>query len=298
MPRRTAVPGVIGACAGVALAAAVLHAREAQRMPRTEGERVLYLRSPETVRRTFRPFTALAADVYWMRAIQHYGRDRQSSRVVDRFALLQPLLDLTTTLDPHFNIAYRFGAIFLSTEPPDGPGANADAIALLEKGLRANPRRWQYGQDIGFIYYWYLADYPKAARWFERASEMPGAPVWLQPLAATTRAQGGDRQGARHLFAGLRGADQAYISQAATRALSQLDALDAMDALQDIVARFHAATGRYPHDWDELIRTGALRGVPAESDSKTPFAYDPVSHRVTLSPTSPLMPLPPGFAPK
>ena len=94
-------------------------------------------------------FDALAADIYWIRAIQHYGRDRKPSQPTDRFELLQPLLDLTTTLDPHFNIAYRFGAIFLSLEPPNGPGRPDQAIALLEKGLANNPTRWQYAYDIG-----------------------------------------------------------------------------------------------------------------------------------------------------
>ena len=69
------------------------------------------------------------------------------------------LLDLTTTLDPHFNIAYRFGAIFLVHEPPNGPGRADQAIALLEKGSRRNPTRWQYAHDIGFIHYWYTGDY-------------------------------------------------------------------------------------------------------------------------------------------
>ena len=38
------------------------------------------------------------------------------------YALLYPLLDLTTTLDPYFSIAYRFGAIFLGEPYPGGPG--------------------------------------------------------------------------------------------------------------------------------------------------------------------------------
>ena len=29
---------------------------------------------------------------------------------------------MATGLDPYFNIAYRFGAIFLSESKPDGPG--------------------------------------------------------------------------------------------------------------------------------------------------------------------------------
>ena len=55
-----------------------------------------------TADRLFLSFDALAADVYWIRTIQHYGRDRKSTAPTGRFELLQPLLDLTTTLDPQF----------------------------------------------------------------------------------------------------------------------------------------------------------------------------------------------------
>ena len=49
------------------------------------------------------------------------------------------MLDLTTTLDPLFNVAYRFGAIFLAEPYPGGAGRPDLAIALLEKGLQARP---------------------------------------------------------------------------------------------------------------------------------------------------------------
>ena len=48
------------------------------------------------------------------------------------YDLLYPLLDLVTTLDPRFNVAYRFGAIFLVRAAPGGPGRPDLAIALLE----------------------------------------------------------------------------------------------------------------------------------------------------------------------
>ena len=38
------------------------------------------------------------------------------------------------------------------------------AIALLEKGLRERPDKWEYMQDIGFVHYWYLHDYQRGRR--------------------------------------------------------------------------------------------------------------------------------------
>jgi tetratricopeptide (TPR) repeat protein len=288
------VLGTLAVCAGIAAGAAVLQARETRAPLPVSSDRWLYVQSNGVARRIFLSFQSVASDIYWIRTIQHYGRDRVSARTADRFALLQPLLDLTTTLDPRFNIPYRFGAIFLSMSAPNGPGRPDEAIALLEKGLASNPTRWQYAHDIGFVHYWYTKDYEEAARWFEKAAEMPGAPDWLRPLAATSVAAGGDRRGARRLLGELLTADEKYIRQAAERGLAQLQALDAIDVLQGMVEQYHARIGTYPQDWSALVRTRQLPGTPLDSSS-TPFRYDPESHRVGLSPLSPLGPLPAGF---
>jgi len=275
----------------LAIAASLLHAREAWFPAPRNPERLLYLRNDKAARRVFLSFDALAADVYWIRTIQHYGRDRKSRRETGRFELLQPMLDLTTTLDPYFLIAYRFGAIFLAMPAPDGPGRPDQSIALLEKGLTSNPMRWQFAHDIAFIHYWYTGDYAKAAEWFERAASMPRAPVWIAPLAATTKAQGGNREGARQMLVELlTSSSEEYIRNAAERGIRQLKALDSIDELDTLIERFHAVRGHYPVDWHEVFPNG----VPAD-DTGAPFVYDPVTHKTSLSPNSTLAPLPKPF---
>ena len=286
--------GILVVAAGIGAAAAVLHARDVDGPLPIPAERLLYLRSGQAADRLFLNFDALAADVYWMRAIQHYGRDRKSPRIEGRFELLQPLLDLTTTLDPHFNIVYRFGAIFLSMDPPNGPGRPDQGIELLEKGLRHNPHRWHYAHDIGFVHYWHTGDYLQAAEWFERAAAMEGAPDWLHQVAAITRAEGGDRDGARPLLAEILNSGEGYLVSAAERALAQLDALDALDQLAAIIERYREATGQRPGSWQDLVAARYLRGVPADPTG-VPFAYDPATGRVSLHPSSSLLPLPQGM---
>ena len=97
------------------------------------AERILYVHSGEAVKRMALGFDALAADVYWIRAIQHYGGDRRTGSGPRRYELLYPLLDLTTTLDPYFTIAYRFGAIFLSEAVPGGPGRPDDWLTRVHR---------------------------------------------------------------------------------------------------------------------------------------------------------------------
>ena len=275
------------------LAGAALHARGAVGSTREETGSMLYVRSGTLASRLFLSFDAIASDLYWIRAIQHHGRERQSTRAIARFGLLEPLVDLTVTLDPKFNIAYRFGAILIAEEPPNGPGRPDQAIAVLEKGLRANPGRWQYAHDIGFIHYWHTGRFDEAARWFTRAAAMPGAPRWLGPVAALTLTQGGDRQGARGLLVELAATSDGYIRQSAERGLAQLEALDDLDRLQALVTDSLAKVGEHPKTLSDLrIQTPS---VALADPTGRPYAYDPFRGIVGLASDSPLAPLPRTF---
>lgn len=290
MTRRLTAVTIVGSLAGIGLAAGVLHARQTDYPLQPQTERFLYLQSGKAARRVFLTFDALAADVYWMRAIQHYGRDRKRPDDGHRFELLQPLLDVTTTLDPQFNIAYRFGAIFLALESPNGPHRPDQAIALLEKGLRQNPGRWQYAFDIAFVHYWNTNEFGQAADWFDRAAAMPGAPEWLKPMAAMARLQGGDRQHASQLLNELLKSEESWIRQAARRGLDQIEAMKMIDALQAAVEDYHAKRGEYPETLPDLIRVGY---PPAPPDpTGVPFEYDAKHHLVIVSQKSTLNPLP------
>jgi hypothetical protein len=255
---------------------------------------LLYVRSPETVRRLSLSYAALLADLYWVRAVQYYGGTRLSHDPNRSFDLLHPLLDITTTLDPAFNIAYRFGAIFLAAPFPGGAGRPDLAVALLEKGFRANPRRWQYLYDIGFVHYWELSDFKGAAGWFEKAADVPGAPWWLRSMAAVTATQGGDRRASRLLWqVQLDNAENDWVRNNAILRLRQLDSLDQIDALTDASRTYASRTGSIAARWEDLIRAGLVPGVPHDP-SGVPYLIDPDTGVVTVSPESDLYPLPVG----
>src|SRR5262249_6230127 len=153
-----------------------------------------------------------------------------------------PLLDLTTSLDPSFNIAYRFGSIFLAEPYPGGAGRPDLAIALLEKGLRHQPDKWEYMQDIGFVHYWWRHDYKTAAEWFDKAGQVPEAPWFLKSLAANTLAEGGDRRSSRLMWESIRdSAEIDWLRNDADRRLKQLDVLDFMVRVQAAIDRYTSA---------------------------------------------------------
>ena len=253
-------------------------------------EELLYVRSPEAIKRMALSYDSLAADVYWIRALQHYGGTRRSDDPAKSYALLYPLLDLTTSLDPLFSTAYQFGAIFLSEPPPGGPGRPDLAVALLQKGIKAEPDNWWLEHSLGFVYYWWYQDFKTAAYWFDSASKRPGAPPWMAPLAAVTLTHGGNRQASRQLWQHIAQTESnEWFRNEAVRRLSQLDAMDALDGLRTVLKSYGDRTGHPAHDWSELVAAHLLRGVPQDP---TGLTYRLENGEVSLDPASQLLPLP------
>lgn len=253
---------------------------------------VRYLRSPEAARRLALSYDLLAADLYWMRALQEFGSTRLQTGGDKTYADLYPFLDLATSLDPRFNVAYRFGAIFLSEPPPGGPGRTDQAIALLEKGIASNPSRWEYYQDIGFVHYWWSQDYVQAASWFERGALVPGAPWWLKSMAATTLAAGGDLRNSRFLWQMLlETTDNDWVRQDALRRLQQIDTMAQIARLSEGVERAQRDGHGPPWSWAALFQRGLVAVVPLDAVG-VPLTIDMTTGRIDISRESSLWPLP------
>jgi hypothetical protein len=258
---------------------------------RASAPSVSWIRSPGLMQRLALNYDALAADVYWVRAVQYYGDTRLSKDPNKNYNLLYPLLDITTTLDPDFKIAYRFGAILLSEGYPGGAGKPDEAIALLEKGMKHAPERWEYPYDAGFVEYWWKEDYPTASAWLLKASKVRGAPNWLPTVAASMLAQGGSRADARQLWTQIgENTDQDWLKRAARRGIAQIDAEEQIEVLQTVVARYRQGTGQLPQRWADLMRVGLLRGVPLDP-ARVPYVLDAATGSINVATESPLYPL-------
>ena len=290
--KREARGVAFGLAAIVLLAAGVVGMQMARdrRYPAADSPPdVLYVTSPDLLRRLALSFDAIVSDVYWMRTVQFYGGTRLSTAAEKNYDRLYPLLDLTTSLDPYFSIAYRFGAFFLSEDPPGGPGRTDLAIRLLDKGIAAHPDRWEYPHDVAFVYY-RERDYAKAAEWFERAAGKPDAPAWLRPLAASVLTTRGDTRSARLVWRSLLDSEVEFIRREAARRLQQLDAIDDIARLRQVVELYRSRVGAFPSTWQDMIRAGLLKGVPVDPQG-VPYVLDPQTAQVTLSTQSPLWPL-------
>jgi hypothetical protein len=250
-------------------------------------EEVLYLWSGEHVKRLFPGFETLAADVYWLRTVQYFGGERRFS-TGKRFELLEPLVNITTTLDPRLEIAYRYGAIFLSEEPPAGAGRPREGIALLERGVRNNPLSWRLRQDYGFFHELYLHDTQRAAAILNEAAALPGAAFWLRTLAADLLLKGGSRADARRMWQQMyEQGEEGIIKENARLRLAILDSLDVADRLTALAGEQRLRTGSYPARLEELRAAGLWSGPLTDAEG-TPFGYDAASGQVSISHASKL----------
>lgn len=251
------------------LAGAAVTARHLDRV-RTEraASEALYIPSPKVVQRMSLGYTGLMADIYWTRVVQYFGGKHHERSL--EYRQLGPLLDITTTLDPHLLVAYEFGAIFLSQKPPAGAGEPDAAVRLVEQGIRKNPSAWRLYYDLGFINYFERHDYAAAADAFERGSRVPGALPWMRVMAAQMSQHAGDLQTARLLWTSLyQSAEDEHIRSNAAQHLRALQVDEDVIILERVATAFKERAGRWPTEWQELVRGGYLRRLPTDPTGRT-----------------------------
>jgi hypothetical protein len=247
---------------------------------------VLYLWSGEHVRRLSPGLEDLMSDIYWLRTVQYFGSQRVFA-ARKSFDLLEPLIDITTTLDPRFELAYRYGAVFLAEPHPNGAGQPRSAVKLLERGGRANPASWRIQQDLGFFHYFFLNEPQEAARILVEASKLPGAPIWLRTSAADFLQTGGERATARRVWQHIYDESEGRMRENALFNLRRLDALDAVDAHQQAVDEFRRRQGSLPESLAQPGMSELLR-APLRDPAGVPFEYDRERGTVSIARNSSL----------
>jgi len=255
--------------------------------PLQVADETLYLWSGAQVRRVAPGLENLLADVYWLRTVQYFGGQRAFAGGRG-YPLLGPLVDITVTLDPQMEVAYRYGAIFLSEPLPLGAGRPRDGIALLEKGVAAQPDNWRLRQDLGFYHFLFLHDARRASEILDEAANLSGAPFWLRTLAADVLSKSGDRSTSRRIWQRLyEQAEELALRNNAWVQIAFLDTLDEADRLAGLAREFADRTGRRPGSLDELVSAGLLSRRPADI-AGVPFEYDPQTGEVAIGRDSPL----------
>lgn len=236
--------------------------------PSSSMEDVLFISSPQFVKRASLGCAGLLADIYWMRVVQYFGR--KHARDSMEYKALAPLLDITTTLDPNLVVVYEWGSTFLDQPPPSGAGDAEAAVALIQKGIQNNPDDWHLYFTLGFIQYLDQHDYAGAAKTFETGANAGGTHPWLRILAAKVLSDAGNIETARYMWQNIynESTDQS-LRQNAELHLACLAVDQAVPQLEAILAEYRRRFGRNPASWRDLIAAGGLRSMPHDPTGDT-----------------------------
>ena len=231
----------------------------------------LYIPSAKALKAISLGYTGLMADLYWTRVVQYFGGKHHQN--AEEYKLLAPLLEITTTLDPHLLVAYEYGAIFLAQQPPEGAGDPQAAVALVKKGIRENPEAWRLWYHLGYIYFDQMHDSKTASEAFLDGSKVPGALPWMKVMAAALAQHAGEAETARYLWTQIyNSSDNPDIRANAVKRLIALRVDEEVYRLQEVVSRFERDTSTMPESFLQLVQAGYLSRVPV----------DPVDHPYVL----------------
>jgi hypothetical protein len=256
---------VLGLAGAIATARVLDAARPTLRAVEDEAPYV----APETARRLALGFNGLAADWYWLNALQYIGRkiEDEGGRAtrlrpeqavqLDRIKAVDPrvlvrLFEMITTLDPRFTAVYEFAAVVLPVVDVRA------AIMLLEKGIRENPDQWYLHQQLAYIH-WQRGENLAAADAFRRGARMTTA-RWMDHMADHVQSKGDDPRVARAMYTRMfEQAQDEQVKEWARRRLMELRSLEERSVIRGVLGAFVAEQQRCPRDWAEVA--GALAGA-------------------------------------
>jgi hypothetical protein len=184
----------------------------------------LYLPSGKFMEQVSLGYNQIVADMIWFQAIQYYGGYRKEEHDL---AYFEGLIDLVTDLDPYFIFPYTFGAVVMSQDM----ASFDDGIDLLRKGMHYNPTSWELPFEIGFLSLIDAGDHDMAARYFDLASRMPGAPDRTRRFAAFVYSRAGHDELSIRMWEELKETtDEPFMRELADRYLEKLRRGERLDS--------------------------------------------------------------------
>lgn len=120
---------------------------------------------------------ALLSDLLMARGLSHFGAHQREGNP-EVLSGLGQLFAQAFRLDPSNRELPLFGASILG-----GIHLRA-ALSLLELGMSRHPREWRFPEFAGFLRYYHAGDSLSAARYYEKASRLPGHPPFVPSISS------------------------------------------------------------------------------------------------------------------
>ena len=153
----------------------------------------LYFPSGRFLREATCGFREMAADYLWFQTVQYYGGFRRGEHDMRYFDLL---IDGVTRLDRRFVEAYYFSSLVYCIDFGDIDRA----VDVLRLGICANPDVASLPFHVGFMYYVFQKNYPRAAVWFDHAADRPDATDFHRRFNAFARKRAGQLEASLTLW--------------------------------------------------------------------------------------------------
>jgi tetratricopeptide (TPR) repeat protein len=184
------------------------------------------------------------------------------------------ILHSAVKLDPRNMDAHYFAQAILVWDVKQVEIANG----LLEYGMRY--RDWDFYLPffVGFNSGYFLKDYEKASRMYQRAAELSGNPLFMQ-LAGRYLYEAGRTE---HAIVYLTAMEKSTRNEAVKKNLrTRLEALVAVRAIENARDLFASRCGRQPHSIRELVEWGMLSSIPHDPYGGTFYLDEEGSVRST-----------------
>ncbi len=200
----------------------------------------------------------IAADLLWLKAVQGLS-GRQQTR--EGYLAAYHATDVLTDLDPQFVHAYQYTGTVLGVVA----GLVKESVALLTKGVQHNPTVWQLSFFLGYDYYYELQNPASAAKYFQAASLLPGAPSWLAGLATRMAVEANDPGAALEFLQRLylQTNDEQLRKRMAQRIREVMAERDIRE-LEKAIGVYRERSGSLPRTLDDLVSAGIMASIPQE----------------------------------
>jgi hypothetical protein len=257
--RRLLLPAAALVCYG----AAVLLGTRFEAAHAGAAPEQLALPAPEVAKVVSLGFNALAADLYFLRALQYFGN---AANYQANYEYLAPLVNLVAELDPRFSEPLLWGGVAVTKNLGKETWVNvAESTRLLRKGADRFPDDYRFHMYLAYNLMVFAHDYLGAADELRRAIPLRGAPTYLAPLVSRLYSTAGDLEAAEtfsealaqeSVDPGLQEVMRGRILDVQTeRILRQLDA-----GADEYQRRY----GARPRTVLELVSTGIIPTLPVD----------------------------------
>lgn len=205
-------------------------------------------------------FKGVVADYLMLQAMTFTGERIGANKPFekDEWQYLYRRLDTITDIDPRFWDPYLLAESMLVWQA----GMVEEGNQLLLKAAQHRPQDFRPYYFVGFNYFYFLKDSEKAAPFMRKAAQIPGAPFYLQGLAARFSLYGNDTSTAIFfLDSMLRDTFDPKVRQYLEK---RLKALVLIHDLEKKVQAYAKTKGSLPSSLEDLVTTGLLDKLPAD----------------------------------